>query len=497
MQISEPIDFQFIERCVNTGGYQTAEQFDRDLLRLCQNNLRYYGHNSAEGTAALKIRKTYNAIKQEYHSALLEILESGAATAAGKEGGGGGEEEDPAAAASALPAAAAAAASAAARCFERRSEPDSPAEDDVIRCPCSQFRDEGLMVQCEKCLVWQHGDCVGLPPEGEGGLADDEKYLCERCGDKESKLDIELRPQPEYASPGETYYTSLLRDDLQLCVGDTVYVLRAFNKCKGGSDHEEEEEEKEDATEKAQATKENEVEDKEGARATDPMEVVEEKSKEKEAEKESVEKEKVEETAEEKTEEGGEREDGSKAVETPHDGQNVETPMEVDDSVPSPTPGHAPALTSTQPASPNGGKKKEVTVGGIQHKLMSPTKGPSLEASSLAKGNYPTYRTVEPGATAVDDMDIFRVERLWRTESGQRFAFGHHYLRPRETYHEPSRRFYRNEVFRVPIYEVLPLDSVWGKCWVLDPTTFCRGRPVGAVEEHVYICEYRVDKGAR
>ena len=166
------------------------------------------------------------------------------------------------------------------------------------------------------------------------------------------------------------------------------------------------------------------------------------------------------------------------------------TPMETD----------SPAETSSSKPDQEKGeenKKKEVTVGGIQHKLMSPTKGPSLEASSLARGNYPTFRTADPSATAVDDMDIFRVERLWRDESGQRFAFGHHYLRPRETYHEPSRRFFPNEVFRVPIYEVLPLDSVWARCWVLDPQTFCRGRPVGAVEEHVYICEHRVDKGAR
>ena len=35
-------------------------------------------------------------------------------------------------------------------------------------------------------------------------------------------------PQPEYASPGETYYVSLMRENLQVRMGDTVYVLRAF-----------------------------------------------------------------------------------------------------------------------------------------------------------------------------------------------------------------------------------------------------------------------------
>jgi len=142
-------------------------------------------------------------------------------------------------------------------------------------------------------------------------------------------------------------------------------------------------------------------------------------------------------------------------------------------------------------------EKDQFCHGGIPHKMMSPTKGPALEASSLAKGSYPTYKSVDPSTLSTDDMDIFRIERLWVNESGQRFAFGHHYLRPHETFHEPSRRFFQNEVFRVPIYEVLPLDTIWRQCWVLDLQTFCKGRPVGSLEEHVYICENRVDKSAR
>ena len=135
--------------------------------------------------------------------------------------------------------------------------------------------------------------------------------------------------------------------------------------------------------------------------------------------------------------------------------------------------------------------------GGIPHKSISPIKGPSKEAASLLSGNYPTYKTVEQEDASTEDMDIFRVERLWKTEEGKMFAFGYHYLRPHETFHEPSRRFFHNEVFRVPLYEVLPLDSMWRQCWVMDPVTFCRGRPSGATEQDVFICEYRVDKTAR
>lgn len=80
---------------------------------------------------------------------------------------------------------------------------------------------------------------------------------------------------------------------------------------------------------------------------------------------------------------------------------------------------------------------------------------------------------------------------------GDKFAFGHHYLRPHETFHEPWRKFFPNEVIRSPLCEILPLDMVINHCWVLDLNSYCRGRPIGAQEDHVYVCEYRVDKGAR
>lgn len=121
---------------------------------------------------------------------------------------------------------------------------------------------------------------------------------------------------------------------------------------------------------------------------------------------------------------------------------------------------------------------------------MTPDKGDPEK-----KPRKHTYETI--GRIDYADCDIFRVERLWKDETGKRFVFGHHYLRPHETYHEPTRKFYPNEVVRVPLYEVVPIELIIDRCWVLDPTTYCKGRPVDSVEEHVYICELRVDKSAR
>lgn len=107
-----------------------------------------------------------------------------------------------------------------------------------------------------------------------------------------------------------------------------------------------------------------------------------------------------------------------------------------------------------------------------------------------------TYQTI--GSSPVSELDIFRVERLWKHKHTQeRFVYGHHYLRPHETFHEPTRKFFHNEVMRVPLYEAVPIELVMSQCWVMDLNTYCKGRPVGAREAHVYICELRVDRGAR
>lgn len=150
-------------------------------------------------------------------------------------------------------------------------------EEDVIRCICGMYRDEGLMIQCERCLVWQHSECVQAD-------ASTPSYHCEKCVPRD--VDYEI-PMNEYTEHGHRYYMTLSRDDLQLRQGDTVYVLR------------------------------------------------------------------------------------------------------------------------------------DITIPGTNKKH--------------------TYETI--GKVEYTDLDIFRIERLWKNrESGQRFAYGHHYLRPHETYHEPTRK---------------------------------------------------------
>lgn len=93
---------------------------------------------------------------------------------------------------------------------------------------------------------------------------------------------------------------------------------------------------------------------------------------------------------------------------------------------------------------------------------------------------------------------IIRVQNLAIIEStNQRILYGHHYLWPSETYHEPNRMFHPNEVLRSPLCEWAALEEVKGICSVLDPKNFTKGRPKGFQTEDIFLCEYRVDRAAK
>uniref|UniRef100_A0A8D8SYE9 Histone-lysine N-methyltransferase ASH1L n=1 Tax=Cacopsylla melanoneura TaxID=428564 RepID=A0A8D8SYE9_9HEMI len=296
--IPDPIDLNTIDLNISSGVYKNLASYDCDMLRLFNNAAKYYGRTTDEGIAATKLRKVYLMSKVVHSEELTRVL---------------GEP---------LP---------------ENFLPLGGEEEDVIQCICGLFKDEGLMIQCERCLVWQHCDCVKADPNAE-------HYLCEKCSPKPVDYEIQLDYVPEYAKPGETHYMSLMREDMLLREGDHVYVLR---------------------------------------------------------------------------------------------------------DIPNPATGHRHSFK---------------TIG--------------------SEFKY-------------EDCDIFKVERLWKNEAGERFAFGHHYLRPHETYHEPSRKFFDNEVMRIPLYEVVPLDLIMARCYVLDLATYCKGRPVDSSPEHIYISEFRLDKGAR
>merc|ERR1712141_955182 len=60
---------------------------------------------------------------------------------------------------------------------ETETAPEAEPEDDSItRCICDFLHDDGYMICCDKCLVWQHVVCMGLD---KNNIPDE--YLCEVC----------------------------------------------------------------------------------------------------------------------------------------------------------------------------------------------------------------------------------------------------------------------------------------------------------------------------
>ncbi|KAL3276544.1 hypothetical protein HHI36_011919 [Cryptolaemus montrouzieri] len=295
--VSDPMDFTSVEQNIAKGAYRTTDSFDNDMNRVLQTFTKFHGRSSEQGIAAARLKKAYQESKRESLRKFEDLV---------------GTKPPP-------------------TFVSKRNKNE---EEDIIRCICGMYHDEGLMIQCERCLVWQHCECVRADPAAPS-------YHCEKCVPREVDLEI---PMDEFTEHGHRYYLTLIRGDLQLRQGDTAYVLR------------------------------------------------------------------------------------------------------------------------------------DIPIPGTDQKH--------------------TYKTI--GKMDFNDLDIFRIERLWKDcKTGQRFAYGHHYLRPHETYHEPTRKFFPNEVMRVPLYEAVPVELIISQCWVLDLNTYCKGRPIGADEDHVYICEYRVDKSAR
>ena len=180
-KVQEPIDLTTIDQNIEAGHYKKAELFDQDVTKLFDNNIRFYGRTSDIGIAAARLRKLYFGKKTDFVAAITEAT---------------GLAPSPAF----LP-----------------PRGSTAGEEDVIRCICGLHRDEGLMIQCERCLVWQHCDCVKADTSVES-------YMCERCQPRDVDLEIPLENEEE--EEGKKYYVTLMRGDLQLRTGDTVYVLR-------------------------------------------------------------------------------------------------------------------------------------------------------------------------------------------------------------------------------------------------------------------------------
>lgn len=85
---------------------------------------------------------------------------------------------------------------------------------------------------------------------------------------------------------------------------------------------------------------------------------------------------------------------------------------------------------------------------------------------------------------------VARIEKLW-VQTGTVFFFGPIFIHPEETQHEPTKMFYKKEVFLSSLEETLPITCVTGKCMVSSFKEFLSCRPTEIPEEDVLLCESR------
>ncbi|XP_012257783.2 uncharacterized protein LOC105687044 isoform X3 [Athalia rosae] len=79
---------------------------------------------------------------------------------------------------------------------ETAPEGEGDDEDSVTRCICDFEHDDGYMICCDRCLVWQHVDCMGID---RSNIPDE--YLCEMCRprrvDRQRARTLQLRKREE------------------------------------------------------------------------------------------------------------------------------------------------------------------------------------------------------------------------------------------------------------------------------------------------------------
>ncbi|XP_076125032.1 polybromo 1, like isoform X1 [Alosa pseudoharengus] len=85
---------------------------------------------------------------------------------------------------------------------------------------------------------------------------------------------------------------------------------------------------------------------------------------------------------------------------------------------------------------------------------------------------------------------VGRIEKMWM-QNGAAFFFGPIFIYPEETEHEPTKMFYKREVFLSQLEETCPMACILGKCVVSSFKDFLSCRPTEYAEEEVLVCESR------
>ncbi|XP_068231023.1 microtubule-associated protein futsch isoform X4 [Palaemon carinicauda] len=106
---------------------------------------------------------------------------------------------------------------------------EQPVDDSITRCICEFSHDDGYMIQCDRCFVWQHVDCMEIDRDN---IPDE--YLCEACEprhvDRFRARDLQIRRRQEIKAHLASSRTSALS---RLSSSDSDDNLPMSNKSRG------------------------------------------------------------------------------------------------------------------------------------------------------------------------------------------------------------------------------------------------------------------------
>uniref|UniRef100_A0A8D1H9S8 Protein polybromo-1 n=1 Tax=Sus scrofa TaxID=9823 RepID=A0A8D1H9S8_PIG len=88
---------------------------------------------------------------------------------------------------------------------------------------------------------------------------------------------------------------------------------------------------------------------------------------------------------------------------------------------------------------------------------------------------------------------VGRIEKVW-VRDGAAYFFGPIFIHPEETEHEPTKMFYKKEVFLSNLEETCPMTCILGKCAVLSFKDFLSCRPTEIPENDILLCESRYNE---
>ncbi|KAM5148764.1 protein polybromo-1 isoform 3-T3 [Mantella aurantiaca] len=88
---------------------------------------------------------------------------------------------------------------------------------------------------------------------------------------------------------------------------------------------------------------------------------------------------------------------------------------------------------------------------------------------------------------------VGRIEKMWLRD-GAAYFFGPIFIHPEETIHEPTKMFYKKEMFLSNLEETCPMSCILGKCAVLSFKDFLSCRPTEITENDVLLCESRYNE---